>query len=287
MKIAVIADVHANFVALQTVIEHVDRWRPDYVIVLGDLVNRGPRPAECLQLILDRVQSRGWLTVRGNHEEYVMQHDLPDAPRTGPAFEVHRASFWTYNRLDRRTGPLRDMPFCRRVLAPDGREAAFYHGSTLGLRDGIYPETTDSELLDKVGLNSRHSEEPVLSLFCAGHTHRPFVRFVDGLLIVNAGSAGLPFDLDTRAAYAQLCFTQNRWQAEIVRLSYDLDAAAADFERCGYLLDGGPLVTLVLRELLTARSHLYTWAVNYQEMALRGHIGMEESVRRHLNSYGE
>lgn len=287
MKIAVIADVHANFVALQTIIEHVDRWQPDHVIILGDLVNRGPRPAECLQLILDRVQSAGWLTVRGNHEEYVMQHDLPNAPRTGPAFEVHRASFWTYTRLDRRTEPLRKMPLCQRLLAPDGREAAFYHGSTLGLRDGIYPETTTSGLIDKVGLNTRSPTEPALGLFCAGHTHRPFIHFLNGLSIVNAGSAGLPFDHDTRPAYAQLCFTHNHWQAKIIRLPYDLDAAAADFEHCGYLDGGGPLVTLVLRELLTARSHLYTWAVNYQEMALQGQISMEESVRKHLDSYGE
>lgn len=43
MKIATLADIHGNYQALITVIDHVERWKPDLVFVLGDIINRGPR----------------------------------------------------------------------------------------------------------------------------------------------------------------------------------------------------------------------------------------------------
>ena len=96
MKLAVLADIHANWPALQTVAGHIEAWRPDCVIVAGDVVNRGPRPLECLRF----VQDSGWSSVRGNHEEYVMTHAEPDSPRSGPQFEIWQGSFYTYRRLN-------------------------------------------------------------------------------------------------------------------------------------------------------------------------------------------
>ena len=44
MKLAVLADIHANLPALLAVLDSIDAWRPDAVVVAGDIVNRGPRP---------------------------------------------------------------------------------------------------------------------------------------------------------------------------------------------------------------------------------------------------
>ena len=54
MKIAVLADIHANYRALETTIDHVERWKPDHVFVAGDIVNRGPRSLCCLQRIEEK-----------------------------------------------------------------------------------------------------------------------------------------------------------------------------------------------------------------------------------------
>ena len=42
MKIAVFSDVQGNLAAFETVVEHIQAWRPDLVLMNGDLVNRGP-----------------------------------------------------------------------------------------------------------------------------------------------------------------------------------------------------------------------------------------------------
>ena len=282
MKLAVLADVHANLVALQAVTEHIESWRPDFVVLAGDLVNRGPRPAECLSFVQEKRLSEGWLWVRGNHEDYVISQSRMDAPHSGPVFEVHRASYWTYQQLGFDVSALEGMPFQQTLQDPAGGQVSIVHASMRGNRDGIYPDTTAEQLEEKLKLESARGENRLPGLICVGHTHRPVVRQLNGTLVVNVGSAGLPFDGDTRPAYAQCVWNRGRWNANIVRLDYDLKHAERDFYETGYAYDAGPLVDLVLIELRYAHSQLYGWSKRYQQRAAQGEISMRESVRQFL-----
>lgn len=277
MKLAVLSDIHGNYPALLSVIADVEAWRPDVVVVAGDIVNRGPRSADCLRLTLDKARAAGWLTVIGNHEEYVISQSRPDAPTAGPQAEIQRASRWTYERLNRDVSALEAMPFARELAVPDGC-ARVTHGSMLGTRDGVYPRTTDDELLPKLG-------QPPPTLFCVGHTHQPLTRALDGALVVNAGSVGLPFDGDWRASYAQVTWRGGAWHARIVRLEYDRPQAERDFYETGFVDEGGPLARVMLRELQIARGLIYSWAQEFEQPVLAGQIGMAQSVERFLRRY--
>lgn len=273
MKIAVLADIHANLVAFQAVREDILAWEPDQVVIAGDVVNRGPRPKECLELALQLEREHGWRRVRGNHEDYVMVHARPEAP-SGAALEVHRGSYWTYTRLGGEVSTLEAMPFCQSLSGPDGKEVRIVHASMRHNRDGVYPETSDDTLRKQIA--------PAPAVFCTGHTHRPLIRRLDGTLVVNAGSAGLPFDYDVRASYARLTWGINGWNAEIVRVAYDLDKAAEDFFTTGFIPEAGPLAKLVLIELREARSQLFQWTCRYQARCLAGEMSMEDSVSAFL-----
>jgi predicted phosphodiesterase len=279
MKIAILGDVHANLVAFQAVAAQVDAWEPDQVLLTGDLVNRGPRPAECLALFQARQATDGWQIVRGNHEDYVIEQAVNGDKRTPAELEVHQATIWTYEQLGCDVSALQAMPIQRSLYAPDGSELRLTHGSMAGVRIGIYPFTTNAELRELI--------DPAPALFAVGHTHRALIRRVDRTLVVNAGSVGLPFDGDPRTGYAQITWSEDAgWQARQLRFDYNLAQAKHDFERTGYLEGGGPLVKLVEIELQTASSQLYNWAVRYQQRALRGEISMAESVARHMAEDG-
>src|SRR2546430_8820915 len=62
MRIAVVSDIHANWPALQAVLE--DLAGVDDVICLGDVVGYGGQPLPCL----DHGSGRGWLTLVGHHD---------------------------------------------------------------------------------------------------------------------------------------------------------------------------------------------------------------------------
>ncbi len=274
MKLAVLADIHGNLVALQRVVAHIEAWQPDLVVVGGDVVNRGPQPRACLDVVLEKQQQAGWLLVRGNHEDYVIVHDRPGAPRSGPLFEVHKTAYWTYGQLGEDVSALEAMPFQQSHTMPDGSEARVVHASMLGTRNGIFPKTTDAELRQKIA--------PPPRLLCVGHTHWPLIRTIDHTLVVNVGSAGLPFDGDPRVSYAQLTWQAGEWQAEIIRLDYDRVQAERDFFDSGFMADSGPLAPLILDELRTAHPRLYRWTVEYEAMILAENISAEAAVERFL-----
>jgi predicted phosphodiesterase len=284
MKIAILSDLHSNLPALRVVIADIQRWKPDHIVVAGDTINRGPRPGECIDIVLEKQSTQGWRILRGNHEDYVLMHSRSDAPRSGPAFEVHRPSYWTYQRLGATVSDIEAMPSEITFEDPDGGEIQIVHASLIHNRDGIYPETTDQELIRKIGLDERPATHRSLKVFAVGHTHRPLVRSLNGTLIVNAGSAGLPFDQDQRVSYARLLWQNGSWHAEIVRLEYDLAQAEEDFFTTGYMKDSGPLAELVRLELIHASSLLYGWAVQYQSLAMAGKISMRESVDAYLKN---
>ncbi len=276
MKLAVLADIHANFVALQTVAAHIEAWQPDAVVVNGDIVNRGPRSRDCLEFVQAKQQESGWCVVRGNHEDYVISLDAPNAPRSGPQFELYRPVYWAYDQLGGDVSALRKMPFALSLWTEDATEARITHASMAGIRDGIYPQMSDEKLRQKIN--------PPPPLLCVGHTHLPLIRRIDNTLVVNVGSVGLPFDGDTRASYAQLTRQNGAWQAEIIRLEYSLQQAERDFYTTGFIDEGGPLAGMILDELHNARSLMYQWTLQDKDAVLSGQITMADSVERFMRS---
>ena len=276
MKIAVLTDIHANFPALSAVAQDIDAWQPDHVVVGGDIVNRGPHPLECLDYVLERVCTDDWRLVRGNHEDLLLKHHKHSAP---PSTPLEQFTHWTQLRLQHRIAALEAMPFQQAFFSPDELEARVVHASMRGNRDGIYPETSDRKLRELIS--------PTPALLCVGHTHRPLIRSLNGALIVNAGSCGLPFDLDERPAYARLTWQPGSgWQAGIARVEYDRSATENDFSRSGYLEQAGPMAALALMELRSACSLIYGWVVRYQSAVESGALDGMQSVDKYLSELG-
>lgn len=278
MKLALVADIHANLPALQAVLADVDRWGPDLVVVLGDIVNRGPHPRQCFDLIGERAASPAWHLLAGNHEDYVLHlHRHP--PRAGPEAVVHQHTAWTIVQLCAALEGLAALPPRIRLdlPAPAGR-ASFTHASLLGNRNGIFADTGSLDLAAKVDASA--------ALFGVGHTHRPLVRNHGSTIVVNAGSVGLPFDGDRRAGYARATARRSGWHVVIKRLAYDWRAAWRDCVTEEFVTGSGPVARLISRELEVARPLLTEWTNRYQHLVLAGRIGMEHSVSEFLAAAG-
>lgn len=276
-KIAVLADIHGNLAALHALIEELDAWAPDLVVVAGDTVNRGPQSGACLDLVLRLSAERGWLALRGNHERYLLSYDQerrrPDFPTGGPRHELMRSIAFTHAQVSGRLAEVAALPESLR-LDLGGAELAVYHASVRHDRDGLMAHTPDDQLRGQI--------DPGAAVFCAAHTHMPFVRRLGGTLVANVGSVGLPFDGDRRAAYARLTRGRAGWRAQIVRLPYDLAATERAFREGGMLAASGPHGPLMLRELQTATSLLYDFVPAYHERIMAGAISADEAVSEYL-----
>jgi diadenosine tetraphosphatase ApaH/serine/threonine PP2A family protein phosphatase len=93
MKILVISDVHANLVALESVLEATSDLELDDIWSLGDIVGYGPRPCECVDLIREIAPN---VSLTGNHDwAAIGRLDLEDF---NPVAKF--ASYWTTMRLN-------------------------------------------------------------------------------------------------------------------------------------------------------------------------------------------
>lgn len=272
MKLVVFSDVQANLPAMEVAIEDILAWRPDLVVMAGDLINRGPRSRACLERFNGLRRGLGWLPVAGNHETWIL-HCGRTPPSSPVAGQMRAFADWTYRQIADLAETFLAWP--DHLCFPAGNDWVHVtHGSLAGNRDGISANTPDEALADKLPED--------IGLFVSAHTHRPMARQFGTMQVVNVGSVGSPFDNDPRASYGRLTLRNGQWNVEIRRLDYDRDQAERDFLDSGFMAEGGALARIILEEWRRAQVMLPYWMRTYQDAVLAGEIELERAVDEFL-----
>ena len=225
MRILVIADIHANWPALQVVKETYD-----VCFVVGDLVDYGLEPSPCIAW----VKQHATHVIRGNHDHGAAQH-VQVAGRNGFKYLTSVTRPLTQERLtaeDRRF--LSALPVTRTVTVGDTR-FLLVHATP---RDPL-----DEYAVADVDFWTRRLQNVDANVVCVGHTHHPYVLGVGDKLVINPGSVGQPRDGDPRASYAVI--EDNR--VELKRVEYDVEATIRTIQESSLPEPGKALLAEVLR----------------------------------------
>ena len=232
MRILVVADIHANWPALEAIQEP-----HDLCICLGDLVDYGVEPVPCIEWVRERCQH----VIRGNHDHAVAQNIVATGD-TGFRLlaRATRPLMWQLLGAEEKTYLAR-LPVTL-SLTLDGFNFYLVHATP---RDPL-----DEVLLDDAAQWQRRLNGTEAQFVCVGHTHKQFAMKLDGCVLINPGSVGQPRDGDPRAAYAVI----ENGRVELKRAAYDVERAVAAVEAAPILPEAKPLATHVLRSggLLTA-----------------------------------
>lgn len=276
LKFAILSDIHGNLSALHAVTDHIMRWQPDVVLINGDVVNRGPLSADCWRFVRERVAQDGWLQTKGNHEDYVLGWE--DGTRTLAPLEreMFQSSKWTYDRMRTLVPQMATLPHDYCYEAADGSMLIATHATLESNRIGIVPWHTDERIIELID-----TQRPI---FVTSHTHHFFTRRVNGMLLVNTGSVGCPFDGDTRTGYAQVVLEDGRFSAELIRLTYDRDATSRAFDETGFEDGCGPVGRLMRREWQDGLAYIPRWFRECSEPVKVGKQPFPESVDQFLAS---
>jgi predicted phosphodiesterase len=109
----------------------------------------------------------------------------------------------------------------------EDQEILAVHGSPLGDTDYLYASLTETGLEAKL----RGYEGPPPTLLVAGHSHVPFARSVNGTLVMNCGSVGLPADGDPRGSLLVADISaEGPTDVELVRFHYPVEEVEAAIE---------------------------------------------------------
>ncbi|MFJ4714970.1 metallophosphoesterase family protein [Streptomyces sp. NPDC088785] len=208
-SVAVLSDVHGVLPALEAVLAEPDVRSAELIVVTGDHV-AGPQPVE----VLDRLRALGEraVLVRGNADRELVALARGAVPG-GAACDI---DLWAAGRLR----PA-DVAFLAALPHPVTRHVDGF--GTVVLCHGTPRDDEEVVLVDT--RPERWAEvfadlpDDVTTVVC-GHTHMPFLRLVDGRLVVNSGSVGMPYGRPG-ASWALL----RDGQVQLRHTAFDVDAA--------------------------------------------------------------
>lgn len=235
MKIALLADMHGNEIALKAVFDHLQtQGKLDAHWVLGDYSALGYAPVATLEMLKELPNAK---FIRGNTDRYTVAGDRPPTMPTREnvlanpelferALSIEANFAWTLGAITN-TGWLdwmKALPVQFTETLPDGTRVLCVHARP-GLDDGPgFDGMTADEIRPLL-------EDVDADLLIVGHTHVPYQIEVDGKLIVNPGSISNHLDDDKRAKYAILHVDENGYEIEFHRVAYDVEKVIETLDR--------------------------------------------------------
>lgn len=230
MRVAIMADLHANLEATTAVLREIDALHPDKIVCLGDLAGYNAQPNEVIELI----RQREIPTVLGNHDAAICGFE--DAWYFRAAAKT--AIEWQGQQISAEN---------RRWLAK-APERIVFHGYCLAVHGS--PGHRDDYITDWLDAMRQldHIEGTDIRVCFFGHSHRPSFfsekgptpPILPGMDIelrfrtryfVGPGAVGQPRDGDPRAAFG--LFDSEKMTFRQHRVEYDVEACARKIVEAG------------------------------------------------------
>jgi putative phosphoesterase len=224
MRIAIISDIHGNFVALKAALSDIKKRKVSRIVCLGDVAAAGPQPAE----VVECLRKMRCSCVMGNADE-TLAEDVPGRfARAGISEDVRvrqeALDLWTRRELTKsQRHYLSTFKSMLAVHFGSGKSLLCYHGSPSSNKDEITPTMPNEEL-------ARLLEGHKADIFAGGHTHIQMFRRFSNSLVMNPGSVGWPFQIEswgktrcpTIAEYAIVNSFNGTLCVELVSVKYSL-----------------------------------------------------------------
>lgn len=241
MRLAAIADIHGNVLALNAVLVDIARRGADLTIDLGDCVSGPLWPAETYA----RLHALQLPTVRGNHDRLLvklartMGASEANASTALSAAEQASGSWWEkLARVEMAASACRALAALPAVLRPLPGVLAF-HGTPSDDQAYLFEDVVDGtlRLAEEATIACRLGVGMPPLVLCA-HSHQPRVVTLGATLIVNPGSVGCPAYSDPtspahvsetgapHARYALLDDANGTWTVDLIAVAYDWARAA-------------------------------------------------------------
>jgi len=187
MKIAVLADIHSNYIAFEKVLEDIDeKHKPESYYFLGDYIGYYFWPKQVVDMV-EAIPNKEM--VQGNHERMLEEKQKGSnlQSKYGKGIEIAEETL-----SSKQQKLLIDLPE-KRMVNIDGVRILLCHGSPQDRDLYVYPDSSD-----KLLYQCADNEADIVLM---AHTHYPFVKRIGGKVLANAGSVGQPRDKGSLSSY--------------------------------------------------------------------------------------
>lgn len=229
MRFAFISDIHANFEALEAVVEDIDSQNIDEVICLGDIVGYGANPNECCELIKNKCP----VTLLGNHDAAAV--DLLSTQH----FNIHAkiAIEWTSQTLKKESESfLKTLPYKATKTSMTLVHATPYEPNMWYYITSLEEAAFNCQFFDTQLCLVGHTHIPIIIVLDKDkelYVHQDTVIHLDEIkesrLLINVGSVGQPRDRNPKSCYG--IFDNEKAEFTYRRVTYNIEKTQAKMKK--------------------------------------------------------
>ena len=224
MRIAVMADIHSNHIALETCFAEAQGRHAEEFIFLGDYLGDLAYPHKTLEF-LDEIKQRYPCTfIHGNKEDYWIQHKngkhgdwVWEAGRSGSGMLAYVYGHLAPEQIE----CFEKMPVSLKMHYQGYPDFVICHGSPWKTNESL---REDYDYIDE--LTKRLETE--LTICAHFHIQSKYTR--NGKLVVNPGAVGIPLRSNGQAQFMMLTGINGKWETEFITLPYDRERAIREMD---------------------------------------------------------
>lgn len=241
MKIAVLSDIHGNYIALQKCIDYAISNGIDTFIFLGDYVGELAYPQKTMEIIYSLKEKYDCFFVKGNKEDYWLDYRANGEMGWNECDSTTGSLYYTYNNLTQK-----DLEFFKSLSHT--AEIEFDQFPSLIICHGS-PQRVNEKLLSNNEKTFAIMEENISSYILCGHSHVQGKIEHKGKVVLNAGAVGVSLHGDGKAQFLILEGAKQKWAYEFISLEYDVEKVITDLHISG-LVKKAPAWCKVTEHLL-------------------------------------
>ena len=207
MRIAILSDIHGNLIALNKVLNYINKNKISTIVILGDIITDFSGNTN---KILDKIKDYTNYIIKGNREEYIINIDkkLNNYKQLLPISETYKIiTEENYNFI-------KSLPEQIVIQYSNRFSLRCVHGSPNSTTEILY-ENNDI-------INKKILKDIDQNIVLCGHNHKQWIYEYNNKYIISVGSVGMNFNGNQSAQFVILDY-DNEISIELKEIKYNLN----------------------------------------------------------------
>lgn len=289
MRLAIISDIHGNKNAFKNVLNNLEKEYIDKYIFVGDYYGELPYPNEVIDMI-KKIENK--VVISGNKETYL--RDMYENDQSDWTYHHFRGLYWNYRELrNDNLDYLINLPEKKIININNDTKILLLHDITSIFKDTNLSKLTSSKYAEKMDTNKFNYKEyleyvektlmednsflnkldtidPNIIIF--GHTHVQWHVQINGKTLINAGSCGLPLDINPSAPYTILDIESKNVSVTEKRIEYSIDETIEELKNSSLYRYAKVWCDIAINELIDGKDEITFFFRHVKEVS-KGYKG--------------
>ena len=241
MDIAVLSDVHGNYVGLERCLEDAFSRNISTFIFLGDYIGELAYPERTMQILYDLNDRYKCYFIKGNKEDYWLNYRAGGEKGWKDKDSTSGSLLYAYKALS-----AKDLDFfaqlqpVQEITVGEMPAITICHGSPNKINEKMLPD--DARTIEV--MNSVKT-----SIILCGHSHVQRKILHNEKCVLNPGAVGIPLFSEGKTQFLILHGNGGIWSEEFISLEYDVDKVIRDMHEVK-LDEYAPYWTVITENIL-------------------------------------